>query len=1210
MTGLNNVNSKNIQAIDSGTGSDKLLSTSITSFNFDGRLLANIEYRQIKDITVGSIVFLQSPATSSNPVSYKISKIIQDPDTLLYDVSYFSNSNLYETFIQRSPLRNISANIVSGVATVTVPSTAGMFVGVSLEKVDGGGVFGADYPVIQSIDSSTQITLTVNHNTSGSVVFNVMENRGKYVGTEQFHVQVQTVDRNALGTEGWALTSGGQSIFTDIYARGHIEASSGFISGRLEVGTDNAESSYMTIGTDIFLGDPFENVAKQHNGIFINPNNYLLTYSPLNDKTITSVVVTNPNQNRTKKIITLDVLSHDFVLGTTSDGSVDTTEYFVLSGLTDILSELNGTQRVTALTPTSVTFYVYSETAFNSTYTSLSGSIQKFGNYDPYSCSSLSISSAADPITYNLARFYTSGNILQVGELIDIDGLTGALLQLNSSFQIVSSTSTYVEVRDYGTLITPNTYAQTGTFSTLNNETKFKIGSSTNFMRYDSSTDILSVTGTIKATSGEFTGDLEVKTGGRMFAGSLTSGTRVEITSAGLFGYGPLSTSIPVFKIPTDGSDPEVGKFKVIQTGLSSETGNLIAGNQQYNITLYGATNAPTLYSTLGGTATTYAGTMPGFVIDTSSNKTRMRLSGGPGNGELNFNGTDLSMTGAINATSGNFISTVTIGKAATQGKLQVGTGTNYFEVIGTNEPTTTVIKTKSASFGTSGVWLDAVGNFSLGTALNYNATTNVLTISGSSSGIQPGNGISVNASNQITSISGTNGITISSGLTTGARVQLDQNGLKAYNSVGTNTVAINSDGSASFTGAIVATSGSFNDLTATGKLTANVSTEIGNNLRGAANYSGIVISNLNWHNAWLRRNDGSIYFKAGSETGSAPYIQMDTSGTSAIVFPNFSVNSAGTVSVAGSINASSGSFSGYVTTSSGARFGTNVSSTNDGLWLNANNYFLFNGTAATFRVGNSTNYLAMNSTDTNTRLQIDTANSSYAVEVGGSVRATTFIGALSGTASNAALLDSIDSASFLRSDAADTWAGSTLSFLPTGAAQYLVFDGGLNDTSNDPILTATGTAHTFGRIGRPGNRMYAGYFSLLYSGTTSITSDIREKTNVKNSDLGLNFINMLRPVKYKMINGIKKEFDAEGNIIENLPGTRWHYGLIAQELKEVLDSYSLDSAMWSIEDFETNPDGKQAINYNQVVSPLIKAVQELSEMVINLQNRLAALES
>jgi hypothetical protein len=1200
MAGISNVNAKNIQAIDSGTGSDKLLSSSITSFNFNGNILETIEYKQIKDINVGSIIFLQSPASSSNPVSYKVSKISQDPDTLLYNLSYFSDSSLYETFVERSPLRNVSATIVSGVSTVTVSSTAGMFPGVSLEKIDGDGVFGANYPVIQSIDSPTQITLTTNHTTSGSVIFNVMETRGKYIGTEQFHVQVELVDTNALGTEGWALTSGGQSIFTDIYARGHIEASSGFISGLLEVGTNNAEGSYMTIGTNIFSGEPFESVAKEHNGIFINPNNYLLTHNPLNDKTITSVVVTNPNQSRTKKTITLNVSSHDFVLGTTSDGSVDTTEYFVLSGLTGALSELNGTQRVTALTSTSVTFFVFSETAFNATYTSLSGSIQKFGSYDPYVCSSLSIASVSDPITHNLIRFYSAANTLGVGEQIDVDGLTGVLLQLNSSFQITSSTSTYIEVKEYGALITPNTYAQTGTFSSLNNETKFKIGSSTNFMKYDSSIDTLEVTGTIKATSGEFTGNLEVKTGGRLFAGSLTSGTRVEITSAGLFGYGPISTSIPVFKITTDGSDPEIGKFKVITTGLSSETGNLIAGNQQYNITLYGATNAPTLYSTLAGAATTYAGTMPGFVIDTSANRTRMRLSGGVGNGQLNFDGTNLTVTGAINATSGNFTSTVTIGQSATQGKLQVGTGTNYFEIIGTNEPTTTVIKTNSASFATSGVWLDAVGNFSLGTALNYNATTNVLTISGASSGIQPGNGISVNGSNQITSISGTSGITISSGATSGARVQLDSTGLKAYNSGGTNTVAINNDGSASFTGAI------------TGSAISGGTISIGSgNSIFKADTDGIYLGNATFGSAPFRVTAAGALTATGATISGAI---TATSGT----FTGTVNASGGTFS--GSISSSATITGGKIVTGSGAALGTNVSGTKDGLFLDSSNYFFRDSTTpfpSEFRVGSSTKFIKINSSDPDTRMQIDTTNSDYAVEVAGTVRATNFIGSFQGTltgtagnANNAAALDSLDSTQFLRSDASDTFAAGTLTIAPTSSNADFVFFGGGSTYDYDPILRTNGSNHAYGRIGYSANRMYRGDFSVLFVGTTSISSDERVKTSIENSDLGLDFINMLRPVKYKMINGLKKQKDEEGNPIENLPGTRWHYGLIAQELKQTLDTYNLDSAMWSVEDFEENPDGFQAINYNQVTSPLIKAVQELSQTVEILKNRLAALES
>jgi hypothetical protein len=70
---------------------------------------------------------------------------------------------------------------------------------------------------------------------------------------------------------------------------------------------------------------------------------------------------------------------------------------------------------------------------------------------------------------------------------------------------------------------------------------------------------------------------------------------------------------------------------------------------------------------------------------------------------------------------------------------------------------------------------------------------------------LQAGNGVSQNASKQITQISGT-GVTITSnGNTTANRVQLDSNGLKAYNNVGTPTVSINSDGSATFTGTVSA---------------------------------------------------------------------------------------------------------------------------------------------------------------------------------------------------------------------------------------------------------------------------------------------------------------------------------------------------------------------------------------------------------------------
>ena len=54
-------------------------------------------------------------------------------------------------------------------------------------------------------------------------------------------------------------------------------------------------------------------------------------------------------------------------------------------------------------------------------------------------------------------------------------------------------------------------------------------------------------------------------------------------------------------------------------------------------------------------------------------------------------------------------------------------------------------------------------------------------------------------------------------------------------------------------------------------------------------------------------------------------------------------------------------------------------------------------------------------------------------------------------------------------------------------------------------------------------------------------TSDANDKTNIENTDLGLRFVSQLTPRKYKYVDG---ESD------------RTHYGLIAQEVKSVLDRY------------------------------------------------------
>jgi hypothetical protein len=125
-------------------------------------------------------------------------------------------------------------------------------------------------------------------------------------------------------------------------------------------------------------------------------------------------------------------------------------------------------------------------------------------------------------------------------------------------------------------------------------------------------------------------------------------------------------------------------------------------------------------------------------------------------------------------------------------------------------------------------------------------------------------------------------------------------------------------------------------------------------------------------------------------------------------------------------------------------------------------------------------------------------------------------------------------------------------------------------------------------------------FWKTIYSNTGTInTSDQRLKTNVVGSNLGLEFINDLNPVSYKFIEGGKEIVDGD---VVSVPGLRTHYGLIAQEVKEVLDQAGVeDFAGWVKMDMEEE-DSMQGLRYDQFIAPLIKAVQELTARVKALE--------
>jgi hypothetical protein len=140
--------------------------------------------------------------------------------------------------------------------------------------------------------------------------------------------------------------------------------------------------------------------------------------------------------------------------------------------------------------------------------------------------------------------------------------------------------------------------------------------------------------------------------------------------------------------------------------------------------------------------------------------------------------------------------------------------------------------------------------------------------------------------------------------------------------------------------------------------------------------------------------------------------------------------------------------------------------------------------------------------------------------------------------------------------------------------------------------------------------------FVDVYAVSGSVnTSDEREKNILGDNPLGLNFINKLQTIQYKwkVAQAAVKEnvFDDEGNLTgerEIEPareGVRTFHGLSAQQVKATLDQLGVDSfAGWVLAD-KDDADSTQGLRYSEFIAPLIKAVQELSQKVADLEARL-----
>jgi len=164
-------------------------------------------------------------------------------------------------------------------------------------------------------------------------------------------------------------------------------------------------------------------------------------------------------------------------------------------------------------------------------------------------------------------------------------------------------------------------------------------------------------------------------------------------------------------------------------------------------------------------------------------------------------------------------------------------------------------------------------------------------------------------------------------------------------------------------------------------------------------------------------------------------------------------------------------------------------------------------------------------------------------------------------------------------------------------------------------------------------------YTTTYVYGTVQNRSDLRDKSDVRDTTLGLSFIKALRAVDYRwdmrddyrppmpaplsenptlaQMDAHKKAMDAwrlackHGNIVRDgsKKRTRYHHGVIAQEVKTVMDTMGVDFG--GFQDHEVKGgEAVLSIGYDELIAPLIKSVQELAAQNAALFARITELES
>jgi hypothetical protein len=541
-----------------------------------------------------------------------------------------------------------------------------------------------------------------------------------YSANAQLIVLRDDVEKFVLGSDGWALTNNGNAIFSNIFARGTIEATSGKIDGVLSVGEGQFGEPLVILGSNLFNDKPFQDVSEKHSGILLNSSNYLLSHPSVNNLEITKVESVNSSRDGYFYSATFTL-----PLGVGEENTLRVGDFIKLSGFNHANTiSLNNTHQVTAVGTNTFTISVSYDINLPSPV-AIDVSITSFALIKTYTLNSMTLSSVPATTESSIIKIYfDEAELFTTGSEINLVSFLGNLSLLNGRFIVSGGGEGYCSITT--NRVPAATYTSSlGYVALISTVQKFKVGDAFNYLSFSSQTGSLQLSGTITAHSGNFINHVYVGKAATRFnvtRKKLLNNVVTLRTSAphGFFigdevivsdvdpnlnGTYSIASTPSEFSFTYGKTYADIAEVDLLEPGTVESTivasGTVKVGVGESGISIDG-TNVPDTSAIYAGEGN-YGQPDTGFWMDATG---RFSLKD-----KLIFDTSgNLTISGTINASAGNFTNTVIVG-GSTSGTLQVGSGTNKIKIVGTGSDSTTYINTGSTTATTgNGFYFGADG--------------------------------------------------------------------------------------------------------------------------------------------------------------------------------------------------------------------------------------------------------------------------------------------------------------------------------------------------------------------------------------------------------------------------------------------------------------------------------------------------------------------